>query len=58
MDAWFVWITVARSVTTGTGSVQIAGEVCIARAYEDEVIAEASIVDIIEIPGATAWGME
>ena len=40
------------------GSVQIGGEVWTARAYEDEVIAEGSIVDIIEIRGATAWVME
>lgn len=40
------------------GSVQIGGDVWTARAYEDEVIAEGSIVDIIEIRGATAWVME
>jgi hypothetical protein len=34
------------------------GEVWTARAYEDEVIAERSIVDIVEIRGATAWVME
>ncbi len=38
--------------------MQIGGEVWTARAYEDEVIAEGSIVDIIEIRGATAWVME
>ena len=40
------------------GSVRIGGEVWTARAYEDELIAEGTIVDIIEIQGATAWVME
>jgi membrane protein implicated in regulation of membrane protease activity len=40
------------------GSVRIGGEMWTARAYEDEVIADGSIVVVIEIRGATAWVME
>jgi membrane protein implicated in regulation of membrane protease activity len=40
------------------GSVQIAGEVWSARAYDDEPVAAGAVVDVIEIRGATAWVIE